>query len=702
MAGSVPNVGDRQRIVGPAAAGPGGDFRLRADANPYLTGDVTLASGTFITLNQVGQTITINCTASIPSPSASTPPEVRQAGEVGVSALYARGDHTHQSPVIYWTQSGAPNDNVVSNRASYGTVTSSSEGGTNFCSYLLPSIIDGLIGSFATISGGRDCSAHSDFDVVGGGDGNACIVSSLNGANVISGGAFNSTHNSSYCSIAGGASNTIENIDDSDNEIVYCHAWGGENEVYRSGGTSGGILARSYMPGEFAYACGNEASIPGYAQESKVVVSGRTLGLSANESVQLRQWTGSIIDGIIFQAYRAITAELRIVAVNVASGAQASWVIGLSASTVAAGVISILNSSVIYSYQSAGALTWSYTLGTTGNEMTVSFSTGLGTTAEVNVAASLVFTQVVSETFLGEDIMSAAAASMTTELRAPLGFENLYQGVTCDTPIILSPSSSGLDPGAEATFSALKNEFNKTKSYPINSDAENGIGPFLIAGTPVPMYSSVCLQIPAILATKGDSFVPYVYRIIWRVRTYATSQRGNGSPFHGRNSSPGPSFNGQGQVFNPAPGGAVWSGKCQTRLPVYGADNSIVYAQTEPTTQDAAFQNVYTSLSRVIKVNQETNDKLPILPAFESGQYARADITQGFSSTVGGHVSHISYLERSLGDELCVLVWREPTGEDDTWDFGGSDADFPFFYSRNKPGDRGRGYGLIVNTGLAP
>ena len=290
---------------------------------------------------------------------------------------------------------------------------------------------------------------------------------------------------------------------------------------------------------------------------------------------------------------------------------------------------------------------------------------------------------------------------MSAELKAPVGFETLYQGRSCDIPIILSTSRTGMDPQAEKTFSALKNEFNKTKSYPIQSDFSNGIGPFLVAGTPVPMFASISLHIPAILALKGEEYVPYVYRIAWRVRTFATSVSGNGSAFHARNSSLGPDYNGAGQVFNPAPG-VPWSGKCSARLPIYAADNSIVYAQTEPTTNDAAFQNVYASYSRPIRVDGLTTNNLPLLPAFESGQYATGEITQGFSSTVGGKIGHVTYLERSLGDEMVVLVYREPTSVDDTWDFGGSDFLFTNFYSFDKTAGRGRNYGLLVNTGVAP
>jgi hypothetical protein len=40
-------------------SGGGTEFQLRADANPFLTGDVTLLTGAGVVLTQVGQTITI-------------------------------------------------------------------------------------------------------------------------------------------------------------------------------------------------------------------------------------------------------------------------------------------------------------------------------------------------------------------------------------------------------------------------------------------------------------------------------------------------------------------------------------------------------------------------------------------------------------------------------------------------------------------
>lgn len=294
----------------------------------------------------------------------------------------------------------------------------------------------------------------------------------------------------------------------------------------------------------------------------------------------------------------------------------------------------------------------------------------------------------------------SARASMGTELRAPKGFADIYQGQSCDVPVILSPSESGMDPQAEKTFAALKNEYNKTKTFPIPSDFSNGISPFLIAGTPVPMFASVALHIPCVLADKGETQQPYIYRLIWRVRTFATSVASNGGPFHVRNAKDGPSYNGDGQLQNPLVGPA-WSGACTRRLPIYGADNSLVYAQTEPTTNDASFQNVYASYSRPIKVDASGNSKKPILPAFVAGQYALADVVQGFRETISENVDHVTYLERSMGDELCVLVYREPSGPADVWDFTDDDSAFLRYYSRDLT-SRNRNYGLLVNTGVAP
>ncbi len=398
MTGSVPNVGDKQRLVGPVAEipPPVDAFRLRADANPYLTGDVTLASGTFITLGQAGQTITVNCDLS---PAVAPPPEVRQTSELGVSSLFALSDHTHQSPVIYWTQTGSPTDNIVSNRDTYITRTSSASGATNFCSYEAGSVIDGCQGSFATICGGTDCSAVCDFDFVGGGDANGSLGPFTAGYNCIVGGSGNSIIGASYCSVAGGAFNVIAQIDDPAEEVFHAHASGSYNEVYRSGGTAGGIRARSYMAGEEAYACGSEVDEPAIAQDSRVVISGRTTSSGPNESVQLTQWTPALTNGLIFEPDRSFTGELRVVASDTAVADQASWIFGMSFRTDGAGVLTVLNTSAIYTSQTAGAVLWNVTFTALANQLIVTFFTGAGVTASVNVCATLFFTQVANAPF---------------------------------------------------------------------------------------------------------------------------------------------------------------------------------------------------------------------------------------------------------------------------------------------------------------
>ena len=98
-----------------------GVHSVQSDANPALYGDVTLASGTGITLSQVGQTITVDSTVT---PGASlgsaTPQDVGSTASVGVSTFASHEDHVHKG-VHSVAKSGSA--------ALYGDVTLSA--GTN-------------------------------------------------------------------------------------------------------------------------------------------------------------------------------------------------------------------------------------------------------------------------------------------------------------------------------------------------------------------------------------------------------------------------------------------------------------------------------------------------------------------------------------------------------------------------------------------
>ena len=297
--------------------------------------------------------------------------------------------------------------------------------------------------------------------------------------------------------------------------------------------------------------------------------------------------------------------------------------------------------------------------------------------------------------------MSKAQASMFTELRAPKGFTSLYQGLSADIPIVLSAFPSGLDPRAEEQFSRLKNEFSKNGgTYPINTDGK-GISPFLVAGTPVPLFSSVLLVIPAINA-GGDSTPAYRYALYWRIRSFATAASAR-NPFHGRNSTLGPTDDGQNR-FDPPIGGPAWSGTAIQRFPIISGGDSLMYAQTEPTVTDAyALQNNY----QVITVPDQPYVAPPRFRGFTSSQQALGEVSQGLTqnpSFLTGAPKHVPTITRSFGDELVVLVFRESTDAAPNWDFesAGVDADFPIFYGEGRLRDGVKSLGMLVSTGLAP
>lgn len=298
-----------------------------------------------------------------------------------------------------------------------------------------------------------------------------------------------------------------------------------------------------------------------------------------------------------------------------------------------------------------------------------------------------------------------ARASIFTELKAPKGFATIYQGKDCTVPVALTYQLDGLDEKAGEMRSALASALAQSGNvYPIQSNFGSGISPFLVGGLPVPIYSTVDIHIPAIgLVIPEYGFDTYNYRLIWRIRSFQTSQvagSARAKPFHAPNTSPGPNYDGTGQLSGVA--GAAWQGKCEERFQVYAAYNGLAYAQAEPT-EDASFQNVYPNFTKVIRINNPDNNESPIFAGFTPGQVAKGDIVQGFSDTPSFEVKHVCFPERALGDELVVLVSRTPRNEaSSTWNFTGTDATFLEHYSRDLTRDRSKSYGILIATGVAP
>lgn len=212
------------------------------------------------------------------------------------------------------------------------------------------------------------------------------------------------------------------------------------------------------------------------------------------------------------------------------------------------------------------------------------------------------------------------------------------------------------------------------------------------------MYSSVTLLIPGV-----SSSVTYKYVIYWRVRSFETAA-GDRVPFHGDNSEPGPTDDGSNKLSPPA-GGAAWSGTSTARFPIVAAGDSLMYAQTEPGVLDTyAEQNLY----QVITVPDQPYVPPPIFPGFSAAQIAYGDISQGLTqnpSVLNGVVRHIPVITRAFGDEMVVMVFREPAGElFANWDFGpgGADVEFPTFYGQGQARTGATGKGILVFTGVAP
>lgn len=287
---------------------------------------------------------------------------------------------------------------------------------------------------------------------------------------------------------------------------------------------------------------------------------------------------------------------------------------------------------------------------------------------------------------------------MFDELRGPKGFESLYQGKSCSIPIVLSIRESGLDKQAEVQYERLRNAFLANgSSFPVAADG-NGISPFLIAGLRVPQNSSVLILIPGI-NLPGDN--RYKYVLAWRIRSFASSEEN--APFHGRLSTLGPTDDGSLRFFPPV-GGPAWTGKAQDRLPLPGGGDSLVYAQTEPTAPDTLAQQVCFQVISQVKYPFVAS---PIFPGFTPSQFAYGELSQGLvkdPSPTDSLVSHVPIVTRAMGDELCVLVFRDAIGPSVNWDFlaGGTDELIGAFYGRGSARTGAKNIGVMVATGVQP
>jgi len=294
-----------------------------------------------------------------------------------------------------------------------------------------------------------------------------------------------------------------------------------------------------------------------------------------------------------------------------------------------------------------------------------------------------------------------AKQSFFTELRGPVGFESIYQGLPSTTPIILSDRPSGLDPDAEQQLGLLKNVYSQNgRVYPIVATGE-GVSPYLIAGLPVPAMATALLWLPPL---RSSPAVPnYQYQIIWRIRSFQTL-RSKRRPFHGKNNKPGPSDSGKNNYLPPL-GGPAWTGASQNRLPILAAEDTLTYAQAEPTVTGVAEQNLYWSNLVPIPLGKATATA-PVLRSLDGTTVVSGQVGQGIlPNPPSAPPTHTCTTTLCKGDEMCVLVSRPTSIDAPTWDFEGNDI--------NVSRILGRGLlvsgayiiihaGVMVATGVSP
>ncbi len=392
----VPNVGDKQRLVGPGGGTPGGG----------------------------------------PDPATTAPPEVRQASEIGVSLLYARGDHTHQSPTIYWPQTGAPNDNVVSNRAGWATRTTSANGGTNFCTYDPASASTGLQGSWGTISGGNENEVDETYGFVGGGDNNRArnyadaIVggqSNLIGAgdpnegyNFIGGGSKNEMSGARWCSVVAGRGNVILGTNTTD----YSSILGGQNNVISSSWADArGNLALAYLDGQSSFASGSPDNNAGSHQYSKVVISSQ---LSTSDPLEWSNLSQVGTTNLNLLDEHAYTCIIEMVAAISGVAEYRSWSI-MASVRKEAGVVTVVGYTTMAEIGTAATSTFVVEVTSSAGLLVVRFRTGTASPLIVNLCATLRMTEVISPGRLGRHHVHHASAS--NNLQGAEGSHGLHGAV---------------------------------------------------------------------------------------------------------------------------------------------------------------------------------------------------------------------------------------------------------------------------------
>ena len=311
-----------------------------------------------------------------------------------------------------------------------------------------------------------------------------------------------------------------------------------------------------------------------------------------------------------------------------------------------------------------------------------------------------------------------ARASMFDQLRGYDGFESVYQGKPVAHPIVLSPRPSGIDAVAETPNKQFLDAMAAGQAFPVGTvgASTTGLDPYLVAGLPVPMFSTVLLYLPLIAAARARGlFTPYQFRIYWRMRSFETQRNNSPQPFHGRNSSFGPDNNGR-FATDPAVNNGIYTENLAKRYPMIVACEPIRYIQAEPT-NDARGPGVsHLRQSLTMTFGDASDIASPLFPTFvDTLGITRTPYGQMGQGLVGasplvGFPSHIVQTTMAKGDEMFITVTRDEDSDlgEDPWDFSPSGPDYALSAFLGRGIALGDGIyqrvdaGVFVSTGLAP
>jgi hypothetical protein len=173
---------------------------------------------------------------------------------------------------------------------------------------------------------------------------------------------------------------------------------GNVTTVTASSARAGGVLSSPSRVTQDAWASGSDAVVAGNIQTSQLVLSGRTPGSGAGETVELAIDYDNARLPLQLDDGKAYTLRLSVVAAGVIGGSRAvrSFEVETTASQNA-GVLAVAASATVTSQGDAAAASWTVTAAPAGAGPTLrlayTFSTG-ATTAQVVVAAQTRFTEV--------------------------------------------------------------------------------------------------------------------------------------------------------------------------------------------------------------------------------------------------------------------------------------------------------------------